>query len=70
MEELSSITKDNHEEIAQKYRLPIMEDECGNLYFDISNKADLENLVNTLTHKRCKDFDDNTVTIKAPYIKD
>ena len=68
MQTLSSVTPTIRINISQKYRLKIIE-ENGKCYVDISDEKKIEDLITTLTNKRGKNFEDETITTKSTFIK-
>lgn len=69
MQIFGHITLDNKEFISTKYRLGIIQDANGKLHISTSNEEEIEDLVATLTNKRGKNFEDETVETKSPFVK-
>lgn len=69
MYDLSHINIEHIAEISTKYRLKILTDDNGKSYVDISSKEHLKDLISTLTNKRGKNFNDETVETTAPFTK-
>ena len=69
MQIFGNITPDNKEFISTKYRLEIIQDANGKFHISTSNEAEIEDLVATLTNKRGKNFEDETVETKSPFVK-
>lgn len=69
MQTLSHITDDNKDVLSTKYRLSIRTDSDGKHCIDVSNEEKLEVFIATLTNKRGKNFDDETVETKSPFVK-
>ena len=62
------INADNKKTISERYRLKIIEETDGKFYIDVSDEKNLEDLIATLTNKRGKNFDNETVETKSPFI--
>ena len=69
MQVFSNITLDNKESISTKYRLKVIQDTDGKFHIVTSNEEEIENLIATLTNKRGKNFEDETVETKSPFIR-
>lgn len=71
MQEFSRITAKNKDEISQKYRLNVVPDvnNSEKFYIDVSKKEFIDRLVATLTNRRGKNFDDEVVETKSPFIR-
>lgn len=69
MHVFSHITLDNKESISTKYRLKVIQDTDGKFHIVTSNEEEIEDLIATLTNKRGKNFEDETVETKSPFIR-
>ena len=69
MQTFSRITQNNRDSISKKYRINIISHSDGKFYVDISDEKKLEDFIATLTNKRGKNFEDETVTTKASFTK-
>ena len=65
----SNINLDNKEFISTKYRLKIIQDTDDKFHIASSNEEEIEDLIATLTNKRGKNFEDETVETKSPFTK-
>ena len=65
----SNINRDNKEFISKKYRLKIIQDTDDKFHIATSNEEEIEDLIATLTNKRGKNFEDETVETKSPFTK-
>ena len=67
LQELGSIAPENKDVIANKYRLPIKKAPDGNFYIDVSDEEKLKNFIDTVTCRRCLDFNNHVVGCAAPF---
>ena len=65
----SHITQDNNDSVKKKYRINTYQDPDGKLYIDVSDEKKLEDFIATLTNKRGKNFDDETVMTRSSFTK-
>ena len=68
-DELNNITPKNYKKIAQKYKLNIIRDHNGAFNIDVSTEEKMKDFIDTITNKRCLDFDQNVVNCAAPFIR-
>jgi len=67
LRDLESITPENKDRISNKYRLPVIKTSDGNFHIDISDDMKLKNFIDTITCKRCLDFNNRVVGCTAPF---
>ncbi len=67
LRELESIAPENKDVIANKYRLPIRKAPDGNFYIDVRDEEKLKNFIDTVTCRRCLDFNNHVVGCAAPF---
>ena len=68
LRDLESITNENKDSISQKYRLPVITTSEGDIHVDVSSGEKLKDFIDTITRKRCLDFNNCVVGCTAPFI--
>lgn len=67
LRDLESIVPQNKDAISSKYRLPVIKDSDGNFHIDISDDKKLKDFIDTITRRRCLDFNNHVVGCTAPF---
>lgn len=67
LRDLESIVPQNKDAISSKYRLPVIKDSAGNFHIDISDEKKLKDFIDTITRRRCLDFNNHVVGCTAPF---
>ena len=69
LEELENITQKNYKKVEQKYKLKTVKGENGAFHIDVSTEERLRDFIDTVTNKRCLDFDRQIVNCTAPFVR-
>lgn len=69
LHELENITQKNYKKIEQKYKLNTIKGENGAFHVDVSTEDRLRDFIDTVTNKRCLDFDHQIVNCAAPFVR-
>lgn len=67
IDELNNITPKNKEKLRKKYKLEIIQDSDGNLCVDVSTEEKMKDFIDTITRKRCLDFNQKVVNCTVPF---